>query len=427
MKKFFILLKKEMKELLTPQMLAPLLIVILVFVFIGKVVGKEQAKMISSNNIAVLDQDNSTESAQVMDIFKQQKFNITQYQNKTPDEAVTLAKNENQKALIVIPAGFGSGVQNLEPQKLQVYTIMKNFSLSGIRISAPIQTALALVNESFSNDILAKKVTDANLAELKNPVASADTVVVGDHEANVSPAAISGFISSQTTFIPIVLFLVIVFASQLIVTSIATEKENKTLETLLSVPVSRNAIVSAKLIGAGLIALLTSAVYLFGMRYYVNGITGGAMTGGADTAIKSAAAQLGLVLSTTDYILLGISLFLGILVALSIALILGAFAEDVKSAQGIISPLMIMILVPYFLTMFLDISTLSPLLKWIVYIIPFSHPFLAAPNLMLGNIMPLIYGIVYMLAIFIIFVVLASKIFAHDRILTMRLSFKKKK
>ncbi|MFA5133831.1 MAG: ABC transporter permease [Patescibacteria group bacterium] len=423
--KFFILLKKEIKELLTPQMLAPLLIVIVVFVFIGKVVGKEQEKMIAANNIAVLDQDNSPESARVLEIFKQQKFNIASY-GGNPEEALTLAKNQNQKALLIIPSGFGDGIHNFKPQNITVYTILKNFSLSGTRISAPVQSTLALVNESFSNDLLAKAAPGTNTAEIKNPIRPADTTVVGDRQANMNPSAITGFIVSQTTFIPIVLFLVIIFASQLIVTSIATEKENKTLETLLSAPVSRNAIVSAKLIAAGVIALLTSGVYLFGMRYYMNGITGGAAIGSSET-VKLAASQLGLVLTTSDYLFLGASLFLGILVALSIALILGAFAEDVKSAQGIISPLMIMILIPYFLTMFLDVSTLSPLLKWILFAIPFSHPFLAAGNLMLGNFYPVIYGILYMLVVFAVFVILASKIFAHDKILTMRLSFGKKK
>jgi len=406
-------------------MLAPLLIVIVVFVFIGKVVGKEQEKMIAANNIAVLDQDNSPESARVLEIFKQQKFNIASY-GGNPEEALTLAKNQNQKALLIIPSGFGDGIHNFKPQNITVYTILKNFSLSGTRISAPVQSTLALVNESFSNDLLAKAAPGTNTAEIKNPIRPADTTVVGDRQANMNPSAITGFIVSQTTFIPIVLFLVIIFASQLIVTSIATEKENKTLETLLSAPVSRNAIVSAKLIAAGVIALLTSGVYLFGMRYYMNGITGGAAIGSSET-VKLAASQLGLVLTTSDYLFLGASLFLGILVALSIALILGAFAEDVKSAQGIISPLMIMILIPYFLTMFLDVSTLSPLLKWILFAIPFSHPFLAAGNLMLGNFYPVIYGILYMLVVFAVFVILASKIFAHDKILTMRLSFGKKK
>jgi ABC-2 type transport system permease protein len=257
-------------------------------------------------------------------------------------------------------------------------------------------------------------------------VLSDDYTIVGDRQAHISPAVVSGFISSQTTFIPIILFLVIVFASQLIATSIASEKENKTLETLLSSPVSRRLVVTAKLVGAGLVALLTAAAYLFGMRYYITGLTGSTATA-ADVTTKAAITQLNLTFSAGDYVLLGLSLFFGILGALSIAIILGSFAQDTKSAQGVITPLMVLVMIPYFLTLFLDISTLSPGLKILVYAIPFSHPFLAAPNILLHQTQNVWYGIAYMAVLFLFFVYISSKIFASDKIFTMKLNFKKKR
>ena len=51
-----------------------------------------------------------------------------------------------------------------------------------------------------------------------------------------------------TIYIPIVLFVAVIFASQMIATAIATEKENKTLETLLSYPVTRTSIVTSKML-----------------------------------------------------------------------------------------------------------------------------------------------------------------------------------
>jgi ABC-2 type transport system permease protein len=158
----------------------------------------------------------------------------------------------------------------------------------------------------------------------------------------------------------------------------------------------------------------------------MTGLTGGAL-GGGDAATRAAAMQLGLVMSAGDYILLGVSLFFGILTALSIALILGSFAEDAKSAQGVVAPLMVLILIPYFLTILLDVSTLTPAMQKAVYAIPFSHPFLASPNLLLKNYEPVLLGIVYMAACFAVFVAVASRIFASDRILTMRLNLRKKR
>lgn len=426
MKKFFVLVKKEVQELLTPQMLVPLVAVVLVFIFIGRVIGGQTAKINAPQPVAVMDLDNSSTSQSVVQILGKSNLTVDSYSNQSVDKLIAQAKQKNEKVVAVIPTGFEAGIKALVPQKIQVYTIFQNFSVYGSRASQTLSVALAAVNESLSTQYLSQKVPGINPTAIKQPVISDDFTIVGDRQAHISPAAVSGFITSQTTFIPIILFLVIVFASQLIATSIASEKENKTLETLLSSPVSRKLVISAKLIGAGLVALLTAAVYLFGMRYYINGLTGAIGTSTADAATKTAISQLGLTFSTGDYVLLGLSLFFGILVALSIAIILGSFAQDTKSAQGVITPLMVLVLIPYFLTLFLDISTLSPSLKVLVYAIPFSHPFLAAPNILLHQTQNVWYGIAYMAVLFLVFVYLASKIFASDKIFTMKLRLKKK-
>ena len=49
--------------------------------------------------------------------------------------------------------------------------------------------------------------------------------------------------------------------------------------------------------------------------------------------------KLGLSFSTTGYVVLGLAMFLSILVALAIAMILGVLAEDFRSAQNMIMPL----------------------------------------------------------------------------------------
>lgn len=426
MKKFFILVKKEVRELLTPQTLVPLVVVVLVFVFIGKTIGRESAKNAASQPVAVIDLDDSQTSRSIIEILGQNGLSVEK-SNQSVDAAVKEAPNKNQKAVLVFPAGLEESIKNLNPKKIEVHSIFNNFSVLGSRSGQMISAALAIANEKISDEILAQSGAATNLQAAKRPIQVDDFTVVGGRQAHVNPNAVAGFISSQTTFIPIILFLVIVFASQLIATSIASEKENKTLETLLSSPINRNAIVAAKLVGAGIVALLTAVVYLFGMRYYINGLT--ATTGmqtSSDAATKAAMDQLGLAFGTGDYVLLGLSLFFGILVALSLAIILGSFAEDSKSAQGVIAPLMVLVLVPYFLTMFLDISSLSQTMRYFVYLIPFSHPFLAAPNILLHQTQNVWYGIGYMAVLFLVFVFLASKLFVSERIFTMKISFKKK-
>jgi len=427
MKKFIILIKKEIQELLTLQMILPLVAIVIVFIFIGQIIGKETAKKNASTAIEVLDLDNSFASQSIIQILQKSNFEPTVVLSGNPERIISEAKVKNEKAVLVVSKGFEAGVNNLSPQKIDLYTIMKNFSVTAAVNSEILKNVIGVINDNLSNQLLAKVTPKTDPVAIKQPVSINNFVIIGDKQANVSPAAVAGFITSQTTIIPIILFIVIIFASQLIATSIASEKENKTLETLLSSPVSRKSIVASKLVAAGLVALLTAGVYLFGMRYYISGMAGGNLSIGADATTRTAISQLGLNFTTPGYLLLGLSLFFGILAALAIAIILGSFAEDAKSAQGLIAPLMVLVLIPYILTMFIDPSTLSPGLKIFIWAIPFSHSFMAAPNILLGQYANVWYGIAYLAFFFVVFVVIAAKIFSSEKILTMKLNLKKKK
>lgn len=428
MKKFLVLLKKEIKELLTPQMLAPLLIAVLIFFGIGKVVGKEAAKTQASQPIEILDLDNSATSRDVLKMFENANFTVTVSLNGDIQNIINTAKQKSEKNVLVIPSGFEAGVNNLTPQKIKVYTIMENFSLTNSINQGALGSALALVNNTLSNRLIISRNPTINPVTIKQPITTDDFVIVGNKQANVSPTAVSSFISSQVTFIPIILFIVIVLASQLIAVSISSEKENKTLETLLSSPINRQYIVAAKLLAAGIVSLISAVIYLLGMRSYMNNLTSSFSTQTATSeAAKAAIAQLGLNFSVGNYLLLGLALFFGILSALSVAIVLGVFAEDTKGAQGVITPLMLLILVPYFLTLFLDISSLSPAIRFIVYIIPFTHTFLAATNILLGHYLAVWLGILYLAVFFLVFVYIASRIFSSDKIFTLKLNFRMKR
>jgi len=339
------------------------------------------------------------------------------------DNALNQAREGNKIALLVIPADFENKLLAPDQKSIEVYTIIRGFSITSGQKYNAVVSAVELMNRGISNILLAKNLPTVNPDLIKSPVRVNDFLVVGGKKANINPALVMGFVTQQTMFIPIILFFVIVFASQMIATAIATEKENKTLETLLTTPVDRRLIVISKMTAAGIVALLASLIYLYGFRSYMQGITGGQVISAVVEAIKA----LGLTFTPLGYVLLGISLFVGILAALSIALILGAFAEDIKSVAGLTAPLMVLVAIPYFLTLFLDVNSLSPILRYITYAIPFSHIFLAAPNIFLGNYLAVVWGILYQLVFFLVFAMLAAKIFSTDLIMTLKLNFGKKK
>jgi ABC-2 type transport system permease protein len=92
-----------------------------------------------------------------------------------------------------------------------------------------------------------------------------------------------------------------------------------------------------------------------------------------------------------------------------------------------IMPLMFMVMIPYFISIFADINAVSLPLKIFIMAIPFSHPFMVSQNLYLGNYGMIAAGLAYMLVVFAILVVFAARVFSTDKILTMKLRFGKKK
>jgi len=425
MKKFLVLLKKEIKELITLQTILPMLIVVVMFSLVGNIMSKETAKLSAPQSILILNQDTSAVGNKIFEILKSANFKPEILTGINSDQALIRAKNDRTPSLLIISKDFEKNINNFIPQSIVVYKIAENFSISSDVKYAGLDKAVSIINTHYSNEWILKKKTGIEPEILKNPIKTNEFVIMRDKMANIPLSVVSGYIKKQTTFIPIILFLVIILASQMVAMAVAGEKENKTFEILLSSPINRKTIIFAKLIAAGLVSFLLAGIYMIGMNSYMKGIAGGSISTG--DGLMTVFASLGIIITPIGYLLLGLSLFMGILVGLAMAMILGILSENIKSIQATITPLMILVLLPYLLVLLLDVNTISPILKYIIYIIPFSHPFLATQNIILGDYMPIIYGIIYQFIVFMIFVVIGTKIFSSDKIITLKLNFNKKK
>ncbi len=424
MKKFTNLLFKEIRELVNKQLILSLLMMIAIFYFIGQMVKTEMKKAAATQKISVMDLDRTELSQGLASSLKAANFAIEWSPEKDPEAAVRAAKRGDTYLLLIIPQGFGESVARFEQKEITTYTFLRSFSIGGIRKSEVLKAVIAATNGYLSDNVLRKKVPDVSPDILKSPIKTKDYVVVKDMVAEGSASAISGFVYSQGVFLPIILMMVIMYSSQMVISAIAMEKQNKTLETLLTVPIPRTSIVAAKMLAAGIVGLLSAVIYMVGMKSYVGGMMGNVR---ASAPVNAVIKQLGLTLTGNGYLLLGISLFFALLCGLAMATILGVLAEDFRSAQSLMLPIMLMIFVPYLLSFFADINTLPLPAKLLVLAIPFSHPFLAPPNIMLGHYPAVLYGILYMAVVFAVLVFLAARIFSTDRVLTMKLRWGKKK
>ncbi|RPJ01419.1 MAG: ABC transporter permease [Candidatus Aminicenantes bacterium] len=427
MKRFTNLLKKEIKELVTKQLIISLAFTVILFNFIGQMSKKEVRKAIGVQTISALDEDGSAGSQALLKGLESARFKILDQSGKTKDQAIETAKAGESKLLLVIPKGFGDSLTELKPSEIETYSFMRSFSLIGARGQIVVQSVISALNEALSNNFLREKLPDMDPASLKKPIKSKDFVIVQDKMAEGSANMVAGLISQQSLLIPVVLMMIVIYSSQMVISAVAMEKQNKTLETLLTVPIKRTSIITAKMLAAGLVGLISAGVYMVGFKGFFGGIGDEAGMAGLQAGGASMMRQLGLYFNTSGYIILGLSIFLAILVALALAMILGVLAEDFRSAQNMIMPLMFMVMIPYFISLFADINTVSLPVKIFILAIPFSHPFLVSQNLYLGNYGMIAAGLVYMLIVFVILVIAAARIFSTDKILTMKLRFGKKK
>ena len=410
---------KEAKELLTPQMLAPFVMIMVVFVFIGRAIRGERAKSSRPQSVIVADNDRTALSQSVVEELQSDQTTVIPAEGNI-DELLALARSAGVTWLVVIPESLEHRIQTLGTADIQVYNILSGFSITQMEKSIKLKSLFEKANKRLAQANLARAYPGASPENLQNPLRTSEFVVVRDKVAKGDADALSGMVMSQTFMIPIVLLMVLIYSSQMIAASIGQEKENKTLETLLTVPINRTSIVIGKMVGAALVALVVSGIFMVAMVYWTGslGAETSAPAGAVDT---SALSQLGLSLGPQSYVLLAVGLFLAVLCGLSLATLLAIFADDAKSAQVSVTPLMMLVMIPYFLCIFLNVDAASLPLKILMCAIPFSYPFLMPKAMMFGNYTLVFAGFGYMALFAAACIFIAARLFSTDRVLTAKL------
>jgi ABC-2 type transport system permease protein len=127
------------------------------------------------------------------------------------------------------------------------------------------------------------------------------------------------------------------------------------------------------------------------------------------------------------YAILGASLFVSLLSALALAVVVSVFAEDVRGAQSLLGFVYLPLFIPMIVLMFADINTLPLTIRIILLAIPFTHPMLAARAMTTGDYFTAIWGIGYVTIFTLVILYVAARIFATEKILTMRLRLRRRK
>ncbi len=404
------ILKKEIRELLTIQTFLPIILIALIFGSMGNSIQgiTEQAK--TPPIIGLINEDTGSLgniTASVLHSAAKVVYNGTTDADK-PAGLATI-QQKNGAALIVIPSNFTADIQANKPGSLQVYWIMKGAGLFDTIPSTSVDYIITAANTQISKTLITTNQS-INATVVLTPTTRIETTYFKNREfTGLSPNAITSILSSQSMLIPIVMMMIIIMAGSLVITSMAFEKENKTLETLLTLPVKRTSIVTGKIAAAAFIGLILAIIYMVGMNYYFAGFQS---IGG--TSISS----YGLTPTTQDYLVIGVSLFITLIAGLALCMLLGSFAKNYKSAQTLTFPITMLALVPMFLTMFFDFDTLPPALQVLTFAIPFSHPMMAPRLLMFHDYTLVAAGLLYVTVFAVVTISIVVWVFKTDRLLT---------
>ena len=407
---------KELKELVRdPKVLLGMIVFpLILFPVMGSIMGysmqsaQEQAAktpLLVVNN----DGENWSESLiQILSNYSSKVFVVNNIIiNKT--SALELLSEYNTTQFIVIPEGFSANMTAYEANA----TVKASISFYGVFSGGGIF-------ESVGSSII------DNLVYLFNRIVAPDavyseksTIIKGEIYENVDSATLSRLMISQAIAMPVIIIILLSYSMTVAATSVAMEKEEKTLETLLTLQMDRFAILMGKLSGSILVAAVGALAYMVGFNYYMGGITS-AIPAGTNFNL----VDLGLVPSLFGYLLLGISLFVTILSALALAVIISAFAEDVRTAQSLVGYVYPFLFIPAIALMYLDINTVPLALKVVLYAIPYTQPIIASKAVIMGDYWTAVLGIIYVTAFTLTVMYAASRLFATEKILTAKLKLR---
>lgn len=323
-KNIFTIIRKEIldtlrdKRTIITMVLVPVLVFPLIFIASSSVqksvMEKEQAKTIK---IGLVNED--TDKA--LEDFLSQQENVEIIQLNNENELQDLIRNDSIIYGLYIPAGFAQSIESMEQMALNIY-------FSGTRITG--KDRIDRFIETWKDQIVGQRLQDRELSQTFIEPFRTESINVASDQEMIGKIA-GGFLPY--------LFIIFCFTGAMYpaIDLFTGEKERRTLETLLTAPVSRIEILIGKMTVIALTGLISAMLALLGL------FVGLQISAGLPDFLMSVVMG---ILSVSFIIYLLIMLiplsifFAGMLIPLAI------YAKTFKEAQSIVTPLTFIVIIP---------------------------------------------------------------------------------
>lgn len=306
------------KRTLMIMILVPILVFPLIFTVTSNiqqsVMEREQQRTI---RIGFVDQDKNTD----LERFLQSQDGLELVFMEDTDELQQLIRNDSLQYGLFIPSGFQQKITNKSDANVSLYFSGASISGKG-RIEGLLNT--------YKSTIVDQRLTDAGYSKTFIEPFETESVNVATGQEMVGKLA-GGFLPY--------LFIIFCFTGAMYpaIDLFTGEKERKTLETLLTSPVSRIEILTGKMTVIALTGLVSAMLAILGL------FVGLQISAGLPDFIMSVAMSI-LSLAFVLYLLIMLIpltiFFAGLMIPLTI------YAKSFKEAQSILTPLTFLIILP---------------------------------------------------------------------------------
>ncbi|MFH2110475.1 MAG: ABC transporter permease [Candidatus Bathyarchaeota archaeon] len=335
------------------------------------------------------------------------------------EEALISFKETDSSAMIYIPSGYNDNVTLGQKGVLRVYANLRKLNMAETQSTNVVSSLITVYNYYFSiskiRNLLAQTGSMGTPEAVRSPIEIRYASILKGNVLDIPPNAIFSLVMGQSIMLPIMVMMMVIFAIQMAATSIALEKEQKTLETLMTLPVSRLTILAGKLSGSIVIALAGAVSYLIGFGFYMN-----AAFSFVPEATTMNISDVDISITPFGMVLVGVVIFVTLVSALAMALSVAVFADNVRSAQSFTGVLITPIMIPAVVLMFSDIEMLPQSVQWIMLVIPYTHSIIATKAAFLADYVVVVRSILFISVWTLAVLYVAAKIFSTERIITAR-------
>lgn len=422
MSDFWVLARKEIMNLVRDKKLLFGLIVVPLIIYpaLGKMMQFGFESATKETQVAIVNFDNGNYGELLIKALNATpNVTVTVISAGSVEEALKKAVEAEHNVLVVIPSNFSEGIESNEVATVQIYGVFKGLS-SGMAESVSEGRINAVINV-LSEEIARLKVARlgvSNPGAVLHPIRAESKSYFMGRVVDVPPTVVSQVLSSQSVSLPLIVFLMVTITAQMSAGAVAAEKENKTLETLLTLPVKRTTIVASKISGTAVMGLVAALAYMIGLRSYLG-------TFQVDTGISL--EELGLGLTPEGMALFALIVFLTIIFALSLAMLLAVYAEDVQSANTVVSSVILPLAFPAFMLMFVDLTQVPTVARYALLALPFTHPIVAYRYALTGDYSSMLFSVAYLSVIALVTLYMTARIFSSEKVLTAKISWGKKR